>query len=199
MSQEIKSSNVDVVGKPVFIRIFKQEDIFELWVANGAKFELYKTYKICAWSGNLGPKLKEGDGQSPEGFYSVAKSQLKPDSSYHRAFNLGFPNEYDKAHGRTGSFLMVHGNCVSIGCYAMTDPIIEEIYYLVEAALSNGQKAFQVHIFPFKMTEENLEKYKSNKWIKYWWNLKEGHDLFEKNKVPPAVGLNNKNYIFREL
>lgn len=197
--KEVIDSLKDVAGKEVFIRIFKQENILEVWtkIENSQKFEFYKEYEICTWSGSLGPKLKEGDGQSPEGFYTVGKSQLKPDSSYHRAFNIGFPNSFDKVNGRTGSFIMVHGDCVSIGCYAMTDKFIEEIYHLAESALNNGQKKFSVHIFPFKMTKENLNKHSKNKWFQFWLNLKEGHDLFEQTKTPPQVGVNDLNYIFR--
>ena len=198
VKESIKLAVKDIAGQQIFIRIFKEENQFELWSREngGDKFKLFKVYDICTWSGSLGPKLKEGDGQSPEGFYTVGKSQLKPDSTYHRAFNIGFPNEFDKAHGRTGSFIMVHGNCVSIGCYAMTDPIIEEIYYLVESALNNGQKKFHVHIFPFRMTDENMYKHKSNKWFSFWRDLKVVHDLFENSQVPPTVSVKNKRYSF---
>lgn len=196
---EVIKSNKPVAGNQVFIRIFKQEHVLELWtkVKNSKKFTLYKSYEICTWSGSLGPKLKEGDGQSPEGFYTVGNRQLKPDSSYHRAFNIGFPNEYDKAKGRTGSFIMVHGNCVSIGCYAMTDKLIEEIYYLAESALKAGQNKFSVHIFPFRMNDANLLKNKNNKWLSFWKNLKEGHDLFEQSHTPPRVSITDKNYSFK--
>ena len=197
--EEVKKNLQDAAGQEIFIRIFKQENTLELWtrVKNSEKFELYKTYEVCMWSGSLGPKLKEGDGQSPEGFYTVSKSQLKPDSTYHRAFNIGFPNKFDKANGRTGSFIMVHGDCVSIGCYAMTDKYIEEIYYLAETALNNGQKSFSVHIFPFKMNKEKLEKHSKHKWFAFWQNLKEGYDLFEQSHIPPAVTVQNKKYLFK--
>lgn len=193
---EIIEANKSVSGRAVFLRIFKQENVLELWtqIPSSRKFELYKTYEVCTWSGSLGPKLKEGDGQSPEGFYKVSKSQLKPDSSYHRAFNIGFPNEYDRANGRTGSFIMVHGDCVSIGCYAMTDRYIEEIYHLVENALEGGQKNFAIHIFPFRMSIGNMDKHKDNKWSSFWKNLKEGYDLFEKYHIPPKVSVEEKSY-----
>lgn len=196
---EVKEAVKDAAGKEVYIRIFKKENILELWTKKeqSQNFELYKTYEVCTWSGSLGPKLKEGDGQSPEGFYTVGKSQLKPDSTYHRAFNIGFPNSFDRANGRTGSFIMVHGDCVSIGCYAMTDKFIEEIYYLVESALDKGQSKFSVHIFPFRMNAENMSKHKDNKWLSFWQNLKEGYDLFEQTHTPPEVTVKEKKYFFR--
>ena len=184
------------LGAPAFIRIFKEESELEVWLQQGERFQLFKTYDICNFSGDLGPKLKEGDRQSPEGFYSVGRSAMNPNSSYHLSFNLGFPNAYDQLHKRTGSFLMVHGKCVSIGCYAMTDAGIEEIYLIVEAALSNGGKDVPVHAFPFRMTSERLIKEQDNAWFGYWANLKAGYDLFEVERVPPIVSVWGRQYEF---
>jgi len=184
-------------GSPVFVRIFKESSNLEIWVENGNKtYSLFKTYKICNFSGDLGPKTKQGDWQSPEGFYFVTPNQLNPWSSYHLSFNLGYPNRYDRAYKRTGSALMVHGNCVSIGCYAMTDKYIDEIYALVNAALENGQSFFRVHAFPFKLDDTRLEKEKGEKWYSFWKNLKDGYDYFEENKVPPNVTVKNMQYVF---
>ncbi|MFP3943971.1 MAG: L,D-transpeptidase family protein [Alphaproteobacteria bacterium] len=183
-------------GAPVFIRIFKRESELELWLKGESGYGLVKTYPICAWSGHLGPKLKQGDRQAPEGFYRVVARALNPASRFHLSFNLGYPNEYDRAHGRTGDWLMVHGNCVSIGCYAMTDRGIEEIYTLVEAALENGQPAVPVHIFPFRMTDANMARASRSRWIGFWRNLKTGYDLFERTKRPPDVRVRNKAYVF---
>ena len=157
-----------------------------MFVRNRAtgKFELFRTYPIAAASGTLGPKLAEGDGQVPEGFYFVPPSAMKPDSQFHLAFNIGFPNEYDRAHRRTGSAIMVHGNRVSIGCLAMTDEKIEEIYTLCVAAFDGGQPYFRAHIFPFRMTPERMQKAAGDPNEAFWKNLKQGHDLFEKNHVP---------------
>ena len=185
-------------GDPLFIRIFKEESLLEVWIRSGAEYKHLKNYFICSYSGGLGPKLKEGDRQSPEGFYKVKKHQLNPNSKFHLSFNLGYPNKYDRAHKRTGSFLMVHGNCVSIGCYAMTDEKIEEIYALVEAALKKGQKQVQVHAFPFKMTDENMALYLQNEWYDFWINLKEGYDYFETEHLPPLVKVDNKQYTIHE-
>ena len=186
------------VGDPVFIRIFKEESLLEVWIRPEAEFLHLKDYAICAYSGALGPKLKEGDRQAPEGFYKVKKHQLNPKSKFHLSFNLGYPNTYDRAHGRTGSFLMVHGNCVSIGCYAMTDTKIEEIYDLVKSALNKGQKYVQVHAYPFRMTEEMMALFSENRWYDFWVNLKEGYDYFEEEKLPPTIQVKDKQYSIQE-
>ena len=185
-------------GAPVYIRIFKEEKQLELWVDEGKQFKLFKTWPICKFSGELGPKLKEGDGRAPEGFYFVPRSRMNPYSRFHLSFNLGYPNTYDRARNRTGSALMVHGNCVSIGCYAMTDARIEKIYSLCDVALMNGQRFFRVHCFPFRMTEANMKKHQKSKWIKEWKNLKAGYDWFEKTKRPPNVEVKGKRYTFSE-
>lgn len=187
------------LGSPILFRIFKEDGILEAWVRkeDTGRFVLFSAYPICYFSGTLGPKQKQGDRQSPEGFYSVAASQLNPNSQFHLSFNLGYPNAYDRAHRRTGSALMVHGNCVSIGCYAMTDPGIEEIYTLADAALRRGQRSFQVQIFPFRMTEANLARQRSSEWAEFWLNLKEGYDLFERERVPPVVTAREGRYRFR--
>ena len=186
------------IGDPVFIRIFKKEAILEVWIRTGTVYEHLKDYPICAYSGYLGPKLKEGDRQAPEGFYKVKKHQLNPNSSYHLSFNLGYPNKYDRAHDRTGSFLMVHGNCVSDGCYAMTDEKITEIYALVEESLQNKQQYVQVHAYPFYMRDETMAIYEGSKWYEFWVNLKEGYDYFEAEKLPPLIKVENKNYVIHE-
>jgi len=183
-------------GAPVFIRIFKEEKQLELWVDDGKQFRLFKTWAICKFSGALGPKLKEGDGQAPEGFYFVPRARMNPHSRFHLSFNLGYPNAYDRASQRTGSALMVHGNCVSIGCYAMTDARIEEIYSLCDAALKNGQRFFRVHSFPFRMTEVNMKRHGKSKWISEWRNLKTGYDWFEKTKQPPNVIVSGNIYSY---
>jgi murein L,D-transpeptidase YafK len=183
-------------GQPVHLRIFKEESILEVWMERSGRYELALTYPICAWSGTLGPKLREGDKQSPEGFYLVSERQLKPDSSFHRALNVGFPNAYDSAQGRTGSFLMIHGACVSIGCYAMTDAAIEDIYLLAEQALSNGQEAVPVHIFPFRMTEERLAAAAAEPWSAFWQNLAEGDRLFQSTGQPPRAYACGSRYGF---
>ena len=179
------------------MRIYKREHRLELWLEGaGGRFALFRAYDICRYSGQLGPKLAEGDRQAPEGFYRVAKAQLNPRSRHHLAFNIGFPNAFDKAHGRTGSFLMVHGGCTSVGCYAMTDAQIDEIYAVVAAALDAGQGEVDVSIFPFRMTAAALRASTSSEWSGFWANLKQGYDLFVQQGVPPPVAVCGGSYVF---
>jgi murein L,D-transpeptidase YafK len=182
--------------QPIFVRIFKEESELEIWKQKeDGRFYLFKTYPICAWSGTLGPKVKVGDKQAPEGFYTVTPGQMNPNSQFHLAFNLGFPNAYDKANGRTGDALMVHGDCRSAGCFAMTDALIEEIYVLAREAFQGGQRQFQVHAFPFHMTEANLARYKNHQWHGFWKTLKEGYDTFQQNQLPPKVAVCSRQYL----
>ena len=185
-------------GDPVFIRAFKQEAVLELWMRNRAtaKFDLFRTYPIAAQSGGLGPKAAEGDGQVPEGFYFVPPAAMNPASHYHLSFDIGYPNQFDRGHQRTGSEIMIHGNRVSAGCLAMTDEKIEEIYTLCAAAHAGGQPYFRVHIFPFRMTVERIEADAVFQWKDFWLNLKEGYDLFEKNRVPPEISVVDGRYRF---
>lgn len=188
-------------GAPIYIRIFKEELELELWVQKGDRYQLFRRYPICTYGfAGLGPKLREGDGKAPEGFYFVRPSALNPLSSFHLSFNLGYPNRYDRTYGRTGSALMVHGDCVSIGCYAMGDDGIDEIYTLADAALRGGQKFFRVHIFPFRMTAENVKRHSGSKWDAFWGNLKEGYDLFRQNGYrPPNVQVRDGRYVFEPV
>jgi len=183
-------------GAPIFIRILKQPALLELWVEEQSRFKLFKTYKVCTYSGHLGPKLKAGDLQSPEGFYFITPGRMNPNSRFHLSFNLGYPNRFERARGRTGSALMVHGDCVSIGCYAMTNAGIDEIYALADAALRGGQPFFRVHIFPFKMTTAEMRRHSDSAWHRFWTNLKEGYDYFERTGRPPNVQVEARQYVF---
>jgi murein L,D-transpeptidase YafK len=183
------------IGAPVFIRIFKQEFELELWMRRGDHYELFATYPICRWSGRLGPKLREGDRQAPEGFYTVDAAALNPNSRWRRSFNLGFPNAYDRSYGRSGTFLMVHGGCSSIGCYAMTDAVIDELWRLVTAALTAGQPRFAVHVYPFRMTSENLAQHGESPWAEFWRDLKAGYDAFETTRIPPGISVCRGRYL----
>lgn len=182
-------------GAPVFLRIHKAEHTLELWVDDGRRFRRFREYPICTWSGELGPKLRQGDGQSPEGFYRVRAGQLNPRSSYHLSFDLGYPNAYDRAHGRTGDFLMVHGSCVSVGCYAMGDGQIEEIYSLVAAALAGGQDAVPVHAFPFRFDDRPEADWAADPSADFWRNLREGHEAFEATGRPPRITVAGRRYV----
>ncbi len=195
LNDRLEKANLSL-GSNTFVRIFKREAELEIWMKGDMGYRKLHTYPICRFSGFLGPKLKEGDKQSPEGFYVITKKQLNPGSRHYRAFNVGFPNEYDRAHGRTGSALMVHGGCTSIGCYAMTDLGVGEIYQVVSRALSQGQINVPVHIFPFRMSRANLQAEPKGKWSAFWSNIKTGYDLFETTGVPPKVSVCGKRYAF---
>lgn len=183
-------------GAALYLRIFKASDELEVWVDTGAgAHRLLHTWPICTWSGALGPKLRQGDGQAPEGFYAVAPQQLNPASRYHLSFNLGYPNAFDRAHGRTGDYLMVHGNCVSIGCYAMGDAAIEEIYTLVAAALAHGQQRVPVHIFPFRMEAGWEREHADSEWLAFWQQLAPAYRAFSDGGKPPAIAVRDRRYV----
>ncbi len=196
LEQEFKIQGLNL-GNKVFIRIFKESKDLEIWIEKGEIFEHFKTYKICNYSGGLGTKTREGDGKSPEGFYFVTPKQLNPMSSFHLSYNIGYPNLYERERGYTGSAIMVHGSCVSIGCYAMTNERIEEIWTIIVKAFENDQRFFRIHIFPFKFNDKNLIRNTDSTLDKFWLNLKEGYDYFEENHYPPDVGVRNGRYIFR--
>ena len=181
-------------GSAVMIRIFKAESELELWMERDGRFELFATYPICHWSGSLGPKLLEGDKQTPEGFYTITSRQLHRVGRWPRSLNLGFPNAFDKAHNRSGSYILVHGGCSSVGCFAMTNPVISEIYNLTSDALRAGQRHVPTHVFPFRMTQANLKKHASSPWSGFWADLKEGYDSFERTRRPPRVSVCDNRY-----
>ncbi|WP_197410820.1 L,D-transpeptidase family protein [Devosia epidermidihirudinis] len=184
-------------GEAMVIRIFKEEKTLEVWKRTSAgQYKMFKTYEICAFSGNLGPKIKEGDRQSPEGFYTITPGLMNPKSNYYLAFNTGFPNKFDRSWGRTGSDLMVHGDCSSRGCYAMTDEGIAEIYALARETFQGGNKSFQLQIFPFRMTPAKMASNASSEHLNFWKNIKQGNDLFEVTKSPPAWDVCERRYIF---
>jgi murein L,D-transpeptidase YafK len=183
---------------PIFVRLFKDEAVLEVWKqGDSGKYGLVKSYEICAYSGKLGPKFREGDRQAPEGYYHVSRNLLNPNSQFHLAFDTGYPNAYDRAHGRTGSNLMVHGACSSRGCYSMTDESIAEIYAFAREALSGGrQNAFLFEALPFRMTAANMAKHRNDRNFEFWTMLKEGYDHFELTKAPPKVDICAKRYVF---
>jgi murein L,D-transpeptidase YafK len=183
-------------GAPMMIRIFKQSSEFEVWKQTQAgTYKLYKTYAICAWSGTLGPKIKEGDRQAPEGFYNITPAQMNPNSNYYLSFNTGFPNKFDRALGRTGANLMVHGDCSSAGCYSMTDESVAEIYALARETFNAGNSVIQMQIFPFRMTPQNLALVADNPNLPFWMDIKEGYDRFELSKTPPSWDVCDKKYV----
>jgi len=192
----MKTLNMDRAA-PILIRIYKQESTLEVWKQDrSGKFALLNSYPICNFSGSLGPKLTEGDHQAPEGFYDITPDQMNPNSHEYLAFNTGFPNTFDRSLGRTGSFLMVHGGCRSVGCYAMTDYAMEEIYGLVGEAFKGGQEKVQLQAFPFRMTAQNLAGHAGDPNMPFWEMLKAGNDAFLATERPPRVAVCDRQYVF---
>ena len=193
---EMVAKDMDLQS-PILVRLFKQEAELEVWKQDrSGRFALLKTYPICRWSGDLGPKVREGDRQAPEGFYSITPAQMNPQSAYYLSFNTGYPNAYDRSLGHTGSELMVHGDCSSRGCYAMTDEQIAEIYSLGRESFFGGQKSFQFQAYPFRMTPLNMAKHRNNPNMPFWKMIKEGYDHFEVTRQEPKVDFCEKKYVF---
>ncbi len=185
------------IGSPIYVRIFKEESEVEIWKQQpSGAYALLTTYDICRWSGVLGPKTVEGDRQAPEGFYTVTPAQMNPNSIAYLAFNIGYPNAFDRALGRTGSNLMVHGACSSSGCYALTDEDAGEVFAIAREAFEGGQRAFEVHAFPFRMTAENMARHADSPHAEFWWMLKEGYDSFEATRAVPRVNVCDRHYVF---
>ncbi|WP_139412569.1 L,D-transpeptidase family protein [Bartonella mastomydis] len=182
---------------PIVMRFFKEENLAEVWKqSRSGPFILVARYGICKWSGKLGPKYKEGDLQTPEGFYTITANQMNPYSKYYLSFNIGFPNLYDQENGRTGSNLMVHGSCFSAGCYSMSDKNMAQIYAFARDAFKGGQRAFQLQAFPFRMTKDNMLRHSNDPHYPFWVMLKKGYDFFEENRQPPIVEVYGKRYVF---
>lgn len=182
---------------PILMRAYKKESEIELWKRGAdGRYALLKTYPMCRWSGQLGPKTREGDRQAPEGFYAITPESMNANSSLYLSFNLGYPNAYDRSLGRTGTHLMVHGSCSSQGCFAMTDEAISELYAVVREAFAGGQRAVQFQSYPFRMTPENLARHRQDPNMAFWRNLKEGSDRFEVTGAEPAVDVAGGRYAF---
>lgn len=195
---EMDKRNMDR-NAPIMIRIVKEEGKLEIWKARrDNRFEVIASYDICAWSGKLGPKVKEGDRQAPEGFYNLTPGHLNPNSNYYLAINTGFPNRYDQANGRNGTNLMIHGACSSSGCYSMTDAQVLEIYGFARDAFKGGQKTVQLQALPFRMSAENMARHRKSEHYEFWKMLKVGYDNFEVTKRPPEVNVCEKKYVFNQ-
>jgi murein L,D-transpeptidase YafK len=196
MVAELEHKNMPK-DSPILIRIFKEESELEVWKQDASgKYAHLKTYPICRWSGELGPKVKAGDRQAPEGFYTITPAQMNPNSNYYLSFDTGFPNVYDRANDRTGSALMVHGDCSSAGCYAMTDEQIGEIFALGRDSFFGGQKAFQVQAYPFHMTPVNMARHRNSPHMAFWRMIKQGNDIFEVTRQEPKIDVCDKHYVF---
>ncbi|RFZ95151.1 2-dehydro-3-deoxyphosphooctonate aldolase [Mucilaginibacter conchicola] len=181
----------------LYLRIVKQTDQLEIWAKKGKRFEFFKGYNICYYSGGLGTKTKAGDNKSPEGFYTISAGQLHPTSQYHLAVNIGYPNALETQKGYTGNAIMIHGNCASVGCYAMTDDGIEEIYTLLYKAFTSGQQKIALEIYPFKMDNQHLKDFAASPYMAFWKMLKPAYDKFEKDHLPANISVANGQYVAR--
>lgn len=186
------------LGAPMMIRIFKAESQLEVWVERGSVYVPFAIYPVCYWSGTLGPKLREGDKQTPEGFYTLTEKHLHHGGRWRRSLNIGYPNVFDRVNGRSGSVILVHGGCDSVGCFAMTDPVNTELYDLVSASLRTGTEHVPVHVFPFRMTEANLAAHAGAPWTDFWSDLKQGYDSFERTRKPPSISVCGRRYHVRD-
>src|SRR3984957_20820832 len=182
---------------PILVRVFKEESELEVWKEDTTgRYELLRVYPICRWSGDIGPKVKEGDRQAPEGFYAITPGLMNPNSNYYLAINTGYPNSFDKANNRDGNLLMIHGDCLSAGCYAMTDEQISEIYSLARDSFLGGRPSFQVQAYPFRLTPANLARHRNSPSLAFWKMLKIGNDHFETTHLEPKVDVCNRLYVF---
>ncbi|MEQ1964257.1 murein L,D-transpeptidase family protein [Xenorhabdus khoisanae] len=194
-----KQAPLKQIGAEIFIQIFKEEKLLELYTKNrNGRYQLTQSYPICNYSGGLGPKTLKNDFKSPEGFYHVSIKQLNPNSRYYRAINLGFPNEFDKSKGYSGNNLMIHGECKSIGCYAMTNRYIEEIYQYAEKALYHGQHEIKINIYPFRMTSQNMGRHKHNDNYQFWKQLQPAYEYFANTGIPATISIIDGRYVVNE-
>jgi murein L,D-transpeptidase YafK len=182
------------LGDRLHLRVFKRSRELDVYLERDGRFVRYRTFPICNVSGTLGPKRFEGDLQAPEGFYSVRPERFHPGSDFHLAFNLGYPNAFDRALGRTGSNIMIHGGCASTGCFAISDYYMEQLWVLAEAAVRAGQRSIGVEIYPFRMTERNLSAHAGMRWIEFWRSLKPAHDHFVRTGRPAAIRIGRDGY-----
>ncbi len=197
LQERLRDKGVTLAA-PILIRIFKSESELEIWKQKDDAYVLFATYPICHWSGTIGPKLRSGDKQAPEGYYTVTRAQARHVGRWPVSLDIGFPNILDQSQARTGSDILIHGGCSSVGCFAMTNPVSDEIHQLTMAALDAGEEIVPVEVLPFRMTDENMAAQIASPWRPFWNNLKEGYDLFERTKRPPNVSVCNGRYIFRE-
>lgn len=194
------------ITKPhIFIRAFKEEGTLEVWAKNveAVEFVQIHSFSICAKSGDLGPKRKQGDRQVPEGFYHI--DRFNPWSSYHLSLGINYPNASDRILGnksRLGGDIFIHGSCVTIGCLPITDDKIKELYILCVEAKNNGQKKIPVHVFPERLSDAIMiklrESHKEHKeLLAFWSNLQVGYKYFEVHHKLPSITVDNTGkYLF---
>jgi murein L,D-transpeptidase YafK len=205
LKKQFEAKKLTWPPEEIYIRSFKFDRQLEVWVKGNKKeaFKLFKSYKVCMQSGSIGPKRMEGDYQMPEGFYYI--NEFNPNSNYHLALGLNYPNASDKILSdslRPGSAIYIHGGCVSTGCIAISDGPIEELYLVASSAREQGQEFIPVHVFPIKYNNKRSFEYlaqatKDNQQLqKFAITLKSAFDYFEEKKQLPVIMVNKcGNYI----
>jgi murein L,D-transpeptidase YafK len=201
LQKEFRAKGLEWPARYVFMRSFKYDGQLEVWVKSEAKekYKLFKTYKVCLQSGAMGPKRVQGDYQVPEGFYYI--NEFNPNSAYHLALGLNYPNASDKILSdplRPGNGIYIHGSCVSVGCIPVTDQDIEEIYIIASAAKASGEDFIPVHIFPVQYSrKKSLDFY--NNYVRnnpslqqFGSQLRAAYDKFEATKEIPIVLVDSK-------
>lgn len=183
-----------------FFRIFKRERVLEVWVRPQGKdqFALLKEYPICALAGQLGPKRTQGDGQTPEGFYSI--DSFNPTSGYYLSLHINYPNRADQLsnQGRAlGGAIFIHGGCQTEGCLAVTDEAIKELWVLASESRAAGQTQIPVHIFPARLTDAELKRLtqafdKKPELKQFWASLKPSYDYFERTRLLPQISIDER-------
>ncbi len=186
------------LGSPIFLRVYKRTSEMELWVLQGSRYVLFKTYGICRWSGGLGPKFYEGDRQSPEGLYRITVADLIVNRRWDRAMNINYPNNFDRANGRGGSSILIHGGCGSIGCFAIQNQNVEDVYGAVRAALHNGQAYIPVLALPFRFSALAPSKEDTLQMSEFWGDLRRADLLFERDRLPPSAWICDGRYYFAD-
>lgn len=208
ISENLKKLNVNHSNFKIYLIAYKKEKQLEIYVSNSTgKYTYFKTYQVCSQSGELGPKFMYGDNQTPEGFYSV--DRFNPSSNFLLSLGLNYPNKADKIRSKAknlGGDIFIHGSCVSIGCLAMTDKQIQEIYLLAVLAKNYGQKNIPVVIAPFKFDKITSQKFKKEKeyskfkqYFTLWGSIEKGINQFNKNNMPPQISIDkNGNYLIQQ-
>ena len=197
LKELFRKAGVSYPARRVFIRIFKKERALELWArAESGDYVKVKSYPICAASGELGPKRRQGDGQVPEGFYHVRV--FNPWSAFHLSMGINYPNKSDRILGHRadlGGAIMIHGSCVSIGCVAIENGPVSEVFLAAYDAFRRGRKRIPVHIFPTRLDQGGmrwLRRRHDEKLVKFWSRLKPGYDYFERHHRLPRVSVDRR-------
>ncbi len=201
LKKQFAAAGLQWPAKEIYIRSFKYDSQLEVWVRNNDNepFKLFKTYRVCALAGTLGPKRIEGDYQVPEGFYYI--NEFKPTSNYHLALGINYPNTSDKILSdaeQPGGNIYIHGSCVTVGCIPIQDQQIEELYLLAASAKNSGQDFIPVHIFPIRFSNKKSMEYfaqstKDDQDLQHFAiSLKEVYDYFEKERKLPLISVDRQ-------